>query len=449
VIVRRALLALSLTLLAALAAAPAAPAQSGVIQQAATALQSDNVYVSPDANPGLTQAEADALRARINERRAGPMYVAVLPQTATSEAGGSLDAALSELVRDENRRGTYVLAAGSSFRAGSTDLAEGATAQAADAALKAKRGQGLPAILTDFVDRMGKVRAGGDPGDSGGGSGGGGGGGGAGTIVLLGLLAAGGGALVLGRRRRRREADAELEEVRDNVRADVVALGEEIRALDLDIQMPGVSEEAKADYEQALGAYERASAAVDRARRPEDLEPVGQAAEEGRYAMASARARLAGKEPPARTPPCFFDPRHGPSSREVMWSPPWGEPRPVPACEADAQRVERGDEPDARHVAVGGQMVPYWNAGPMYAPYMGGFFGGGLLPGIFLGSMLGGGMFGGLGGGWGGGWGDGGYGDYGGDPGGVGDFGGGDFGGGDFGGGDFGGGGGDFGGGDF
>ena len=152
--------------------------------------------------------------------------------------------------------------------------------------------------------------------------------------------------------------------------------------------------------------------------------------------MASARARLEGREPPERTPPCFFDPRHGPSAREVEWSPPWGEPRAVPACEADAQRVERGEDPDPREVTVGGQRVPYWNAGPAYAPYMGGFFGGGLLPGIFLGSMLGGGMFGGGFGGWGG--------EYGGAGGTSGDGGGGDFGGGDFGGGF---GGGDFGGG--
>ena len=167
--------------------------------------------------------------------------------------------------------------------------------------------------------------------------------------------------------------------------------------------MPGASEEAKRDYEQALGAYERASAAVDRARSPQDLEPVGKAAEEGRFAMASARARLEGREPPERTPPCFFDPRHGPSAREVEWSPPWGEPRagarparPTPSASSAARTPIRARSPSAASAC------PYWNAGPAYAPYMGGFFGGGLLPGIFLGSLLGGGMFGGGYGGWGG-----------------------------------------------
>jgi hypothetical protein len=139
--------------------------------------------------------------------------------------------------------------------------------------------------------------------------------------------------------------------------------------------------------------------------------------------MQSARARLEGREPPERRSPCFFDPRHGPSDREVEWAPAGGTSRMVPACEADAQRVERGEDPQAREVSIGGQRVPYWAAGPMYAPFMGGFYGTGILPGLLIGTTLGG----------------------------VWDHPSGDFGGGDFGGGDFGGGfgGGDFGGGDF
>ena len=40
--------------------------------------------------------------------------------------------------------------------------------------------------------------------------------------------------------------------------------------------------------------------------------------------------------------------------------------------------------------------MPYWQAGPAFAPWAGGFFGAGLLPGLFVGSMLGG-AFGGFG----------------------------------------------------
>jgi hypothetical protein len=35
---------------------------------------------------------------------------------------------------------------------------------------------------------------------------------------------------------------------------------------------------------------------------------------------------------------CFFDASHGPGSQEITWSPQWGTPRPVLACQACAQR---------------------------------------------------------------------------------------------------------------
>src|SRR6185436_2058334 len=113
-------------------------------------------------------------------------------------------------------------------------------------------------------------------------------------------------------------------------------------------------------------------------------EAVTTALEEGRYHMTSAEAILAGHQPPERRPPCFFDPRHGPSTRDVEWAPAGGTPRPIPACEADAQRVERGEDPHSREIVIDGRRVPYWQAGPAYAPFYGGFFGGfgGLLPGL-------------------------------------------------------------------
>jgi len=418
-------------LLALLSAAPAA-AQDAV-GDAAAALATDPVYVDPGAEKALTTAEADAVRARIEERGAGPLYVAVLPAAAKREGGGSAQGVVQAIAQRLGRPGTYAAVVGTSFSAGSTDVR--GTGDEATAAFKAHRGEGVPAVLLDFVDRVGELRAGG----SGSGSGGSGGGGpGAGTLLLVPLLVLGAGALLLSRRRRRNEERAELAELRENVRDDLVALGDDIRALDLDVEMPGVDPRAKVDYDHAVEAYDRADTLVDRARSPEDFEPVGAALEEGRFAMTSAKERLAGRGAPERTPPCFFDPRHGPSAREVEWAPYGGAPRMVPACEADAQRVERGEDPEAREVLVGGQRMPYWSAGPMYAPFAGGMFGGfggGLFPGLMVGTLLGSSL---------GGWGMGDAYASGGDWGG-----GGDFGGGDFGGGDFGGGGGDFGGGDF
>jgi hypothetical protein len=240
--------------------------------------------------------------------------------------------------------------------------------------------------------------------------------------------------------------EREWEEVRASAQDDLVALGEDIRGLDVDIQMAGVSDEAKQRYEQALQAYQRASEVFDRAKRPEDLAPVSETLEEGRYAMAYTRALLEGRPPPERRPPCFFDPRHGPSTEDVQWAPPGGSPRPVPACAADALRVKEGFSPHGRQVSVDGRPTDYWNAPRHYGPYAGGYFngfgGGGLLSTLLMGSALGAGLgigedlvgdlFGGDGDGDGGdgdgGWGDGGDGDggWGGDGGDGGD-GGGDF----------------------
>jgi hypothetical protein len=421
---RRALLPAVLLLLLLL---PAQARAGELIDRAVAGLQSDNVYVDPEADPTLTGAQADELRERIVDERAGPMYVVIAPQEISREAGGDPGQALREIAERVRQSGTYVIVAERRIRALSNVLDRG---EAGELAAEAIEGQGgdLDAILLDLTERVGEARNGGGGGDGDGSATGG--------LILLGLLGAGGAAVLVSRRRRRARDAVEFEEAKRNARDDLVALGDDIRALDLDVQMPSVDAQGKADYDHAVARYTEAKEQWERARSPRDLAPVASALEEGRWAMASAKARFNGEAPPERRPPCFFDPRHGPSSRDVMWSPPYGEERAVPACEADAQRVERGDEPQAREVVWGGQRVPYWNAGRAYGPFAGGYFGGfggGLLPGILIGSMLGDATSPAYGG-----WDDG---SRGGDFGG-GDFGGGGFGGGDFGGGDFGGGGG-------
>jgi hypothetical protein len=445
----RRLLAVLLLPLAALASVLAAPsgarAQQGVIEQAAQALASDPVYVAPGQDNRLSTGQAAALRRRIERGDAGPVYVAILPASAVDEAGGSADELVPRLFGQMGRRGTYAVVAGSKFRAGSSTV--GGAGRAATAAIDAHGAEGVAPVLNDFVDRVADARAGGRSGASGGSRDDGGGASGTGALVLLGVI--GGGALLAvgaSRRRRRREEEAQLEDLRTAARDDLVALGDDVRDVDLDVEQPSADPRARDELARGLAAYERAERMLDEARHPGDIEEITRTIDDGRQAMAACRALLDGHEPPPRRPPCFFDPRHGPSVTEAVWAPPGGEPREVPVCAADAARIEDGVEPATREVMAGGQAVPYYMAPSYFGPWAGGFFGGGslLLPGMLAGTLLGGSLFGpsmAWGGGFGDGWGgDGdGWGDGGGDLGGGFDVGGGDFG--DMGGGDFGGGG--------
>ncbi|VXB21717.1 hypothetical protein [Nocardioides sp. AX2bis] len=252
-------------------------------------------------------------------------------------------------------------------------------------------------------------------------------------LVLILLLLAGAVALVVrssnkAKARELERKQTELEPVRKLVDEDVTALGTELQDLDLDMTGHDLDPGANADYQRALDAYEAAKSAAERITEPDQVKHVTEILEDGRYAMACVRARVEGRALPTRRQPCFFDPRHGPSDRDVLWAPSGGAPRDVPACALDAERVEAGAEPDSRKVLVGTERRPYYEAGGAFQPYAAGYFGMNAMNMMFVGMMFGG-AFGGFDGG-----GD--YGDGGGDGGG--DFGGGDGGGGDGGGFDFG-----------
>lgn len=425
-------------LLAALAAALllCAPADAGErIDAAVAALRSNPVYVDPNAELAISEADESEIRNKLDTAGAGPVYVAILSQAAEDETGGDPDGVVQAIRDGLGRKGTYAVIVGRHFRAGSDGVLQpGVAGRLATEALEAHGSDGVTPTLLDFVDRVAaaRTRGGGDNGD-GGPSGGG--------TVLIVLLLVGGGALLLYRGySKRRQSEEQLTEVKAAAHDDLIALADDVQKLEEPVE---ANPRARQEYDEALQSYDKATRSFDRARRPQELEAVTTALEEGRYHMAVAEALVEGRTPPERRAPCFFDPRHGPSSRDVEWAPPGGAPRLVPACEADAQAVERGREPAAREVTAGGRTVPYWNAPPYFGPWAGGYFmpfgGAGFLSGLFVGELLGG-AYGGWGyGSWGGSGDSGGFGSW--------DSGGGDFGGGmDFGGGDFGGngGGGDF-----
>lgn len=242
-------------------------------------------------------------------------------------------------------------------------------------------------------------------------------------LLILVIVALGAFVLVSGRRSKERglrQREEELDPVRKLAFEDITAFGEDLQGLDLEMTGHQLDAGATADYQRALDAYESAKLAGDAITRPDDIRHLTEIIEDGRYAVACVRARVAGESLPTRRPPCFFDPRHGLSVADVPYVLPDGVERDVPACALDVERVRVGADPDVRKVLVGAQRVPYWQGGRAYEPYAMGYFGAfGPMTWMFVGGM----MFGDLGGG-----------DGGDDGGGGGDDGGGDGGGGDGGG---------------
>ncbi|MGW5123899.1 hypothetical protein ACWEQ7_07525 [Streptomyces sp. NPDC004069] len=410
----------------------------------AAALRRSPVYVDPAASAQLSPAEAAALTRRIKE--AGkPLFIAVLPANYPTRN------LFTELRTATGITGAYAVRLGDRFdaRADSSVLSHTAVSNL----VTSVQGESAPTQLTDFTDRALTTMGGSAP-STWGYTGRGGTVPGTALITVAVVLVAGGvGAYTLARRgRSRREAEqrAALEKLRVVVDEDITAFGEELDRLDFHPAEAGADDAMRADYERALDAYEQAKQYMADARRPEDVRAVTRALEDGRFSLTLLAARREGRPLPERRPPCFFDPRHGPSVADATWTPPGGAARQVPVCAADQVRLADGRDPHVREVDTEGGRRPYWDAGPAYGPWAGGYFGGGLLPGLLVGTLLGGMMatpsyaadYGT------------GYGDFGangyqgGDLSGA-DFDPGDFNGGfgDGGGGDFGGGGGDFGGG--
>jgi hypothetical protein len=191
--------------------------------------------------------------------------------------------------------------------------------------------------------------------------------------------------------RRRR---AQLAASRQAAEEDVTVFGEELLRLDEQVRSHALDDGMRQDYQSALDSYEDAKTSLNAVKKPDEIRHVTEILEDGRYAVASVKARIAGEPLPARRSPCFFNPAHGPSVQDVEWAPPGGVPRTVPACAADTARVLAGSDPSIRTVLAGPRRVPYWEGGPAYSPWAQGYYnrwgGSDLLSGILIGSTFGG-----------------------------------------------------------
>ncbi|MFI9112976.1 hypothetical protein [Streptomyces venezuelae] len=376
-----------LILLLLLALAPSAGARATGISDAAAALKQGPVYVDPGAADQLSKAQADALAQKIKDADK-PLFIAVLPANAQFPP----ENLLANLRTQTGITGLYAVRLGDGFDAGADRSVM--SQQAVRNLVTSVKQPGVDAAteLNNFVDQALPTLRGSAP--TGWGS--------AGTddgvpvagLVTLGAVAAAGGAgayAVVRRNRLRKEAEERdaLDKLRVVVDEDITAFGEELERLDFHPAEAGADDAMRGDYERALDSYDKAKSLMAAAARPHDVRPVTQALEDGRYSLAVLAARREPRPLPERRAPCFFDPRHGPSTEDRTWTPAGGAARQVPVCAADAARLDDGLDPMARTVDADGVRRPYWEAGPAYGPWAGGYFGGGLLPGLLVGTVLG------------------------------------------------------------
>jgi hypothetical protein len=394
---RRARLLVPLVASLALVALLASPAQAGrYVDRAVASLGRDPVYVDAGARKAIAAASVSALRERV--RQAGtPVYVAVLPAAALREAGGNADRLAQAIVAALRGGGTVAVSAGGRTGAASSTLDPGIAGTTVRAAGQAHRGD-LAATMLDFVGRADAAASASEPfwrtvWDQP-------------LVRPIALVVAG---LILVTlvdvvvvnmlRRRRSGRTSGFGDVRALAREDIVALGDDLRNLDVGLEAESDNPQAIRDYTRAYESFQQAVEVFERAAGPNDFAPVSTALEAGRYYMTLARARFEGGEIPQRRPPCFFDTRHGPSVDDVGWMPQGGPPRPVPACESCMRSIANGVEPTARQVASGGRKLPFYDAPPHFESWFAGYFGGaaaGLVDGFPLGRALDDGYAGGL-----------------------------------------------------
>jgi hypothetical protein len=346
--VRRLLLLIAPVLGLLLAVATPARAET-TLEEVAAELRESRVFVDPDAERTITYAEASDLRDAIAARDV-PIFIAVVGSSL-----GDIDGALVDIRQATGLAGTYAIVTDEGFRAAS-DTEPGA-ANLASAIFQQERAAGVHAVLSAFVDQLGR----GAPSPS------------AGapsvrsqerdTASPLPLLLLGGGAIgavALMRRRggrtRRAEAKAASDADRQLLRAELAVLADDVLRLEPDVKLHAA---ARDDYEAGVARYRAAEAALDYADDEVDLVRVERVVREAQYAMSRARAIVDGREPPA--PP------------------------------ADLLQRGRHDEPPL-DVDDRGQPVYVGHPGGFYGG--GGWFGGGggLLTGLLLGGMFGGGF---------------------------------------------------------
>ena len=304
----RAVLAAAAAAVALLTAAPAGASEYS--KSLARKVQREVVYVDPKAKPAVSTADAGKIRLRILRKAIGRIKIAVVPERRAVREGGATGLGTA-VARDLDFRGALMIVAGSTVFTLTTHPESQRTVAEVTEAFNRNEGDRAKQLLA-AVDGIAAV----DPGpsaDQGRPAGAGGGGGFAeGTdfgeevsdaiqlttviiavsvglpFVVIAIL------IAMRVRRGRREREEDWEFAQEGLRNELIALGDEIRALDVDASMPGVNQLGVADYNAAVEQYDRANTALQRCDENPRLwiAEARAALKEGQRRMSDAKVRL-------------------------------------------------------------------------------------------------------------------------------------------------------------
>lgn len=322
----------------------AAPASTPAVDAVVDGWQTNTVYVDASMRSLVPEADAERLRAR-TEGHEPKVLIAVVPAAAlTDQTGGTREAAarafVDQAVDARRQDGIYLVVFGGAVVWGSAVGVDAPVGEIlTDELTKHTRSEPV-ALLDGVLTRLGVPDA---PGPER-------------TIpyrLIIGAgiaLAIGVGLLVWWRVRRRKdegpalyrpsfevlpdEADS-VDDRRKLALEDVTRFGEELDASDVSVETDSVA----AHVQAAMDAYQDAGRIAD--SEPDDaaLRTMRATVEYGRWRLAVAKATLAGTPAPPRRVDCFFDPAHGMSTTDWMYTPAGGRPREIPVCAACAKRL--------------------------------------------------------------------------------------------------------------
>jgi uncharacterized membrane protein YgcG len=168
------------------------------------------------------------------------------------------------------------------------------------------------------------------------------------------------------RRQQRREEQQHVQAVLPLLHEEVIELSEKVSAL------PTTADIEQAQLtRQVLDTVEKARHRLDALTKDDDTQAVTTLLGDTRYMLHCLTALHRGEPRPERTPPCFFDPRHGPSTTQRQWAPDTaGTEREIPTCAECADRLDSKQAPEIRFVGTS----RYWETGENLVAYIDGYW---------------------------------------------------------------------------